>query len=206
VLAEQQAIIAIPSNLFEDCYPGAQLEFDARNPAGGALPSWLAFDARNLTFSGTPPASAHGAVDILIVAKDQFGNEATASFRILVGRESGDLQHLLEPNSPPPQDVRPAPAPRASNGNQPAPADGATPGRRTHTGVIPHDRHADLGQAHGGMVEGMFASLAQPAGGARHGHSAFSAQLREAGPLGKLSQARQLLDTIAKTVTSKPAA
>ena len=170
------------------------------------MPSWLEFDARNLTFSGTPPASAHGAVDILIIAKDQFGNEASASFRILVGRESEDLQHLLEPNSPPPQDVAPVPA--ASNRNQPAPANtGATPGRRAHTPVEPHDRHADLGHhAQGGTVDNMFASLAQPAGSARHGHSAFSAQLRAAGPIGRLSQARQLLDTIAKIATSKPAA
>ncbi|GGF37632.1 hypothetical protein GCM10011611_50130 [Aliidongia dinghuensis] len=203
VIAEQQAIIAIPSNLFEDSYPGAQLEFDARNPAGGALPSWLQFDARNLTFTGTPPASAHGAVDVLIVAKDQFGNEATASFRILVGRETQDLQHLVEPNSPPPEDVGQT---TASKGNQPTPPNEAAPGRRPHTASVPHDRHADLGHAHGGTVDGLFASLAQPANGVRHGHSAFSAQLREAGPIGRLSQARQLLDTIAKTVTSKPTA
>ena len=114
VIAEQQAIIAVPESLFQDSYPGAQLEYSARNPAGGSLPAWLQFDARNLTFSGTPPASAHGAVDIVIVARDQFGNEATASFRILVGRESEDLQHLLEPNSPPLSDdgltIRPVPA------------------------------------------------------------------------------------------------
>ena len=202
VLAEQQAIIAIPSNLFEDSYPGAQLEFDARNPAGGALPSWLEFDARNLTFSGTPPASAHGAVDILIVAKDQFGNEATASFRILVGRESEDLQHLLEPNSPPPEDVGPVTTAPA------APAKGTASGRHADAGVAVHNRQADLhpAAAHGGTVEGMFASLAQPAHTARHGHTAFSAQLRAAGPIGRLSQARQLLDTIAKLATSKPAA
>ena len=206
VIAEQQAIIAVPENLFEDSYPGAQLEFDARNPAGGALPSWLEFDARNLTFSGTPPASAHGAVDVLIIAKDQFGNEATASFRILVGRESEDLQHLLEPNAPPPEDVAPVTVRPASNRNQAAPANGAAPGRRTHSEIAPHDRHADLGHAHGGTVEGLFASLAQPAHGAGHGHSAFSAQLREAGPIGRLSHARQLLETIAKTVSSKPAA
>jgi len=84
VIAEQQSIISVPSNLFEDSYPGAQLEFEARSPDGGSLPSWLEFDARNLTFSGTPPATSHGAVDVLIVARDQFGHEATASFRILV--------------------------------------------------------------------------------------------------------------------------
>ncbi|HLZ67437.1 MAG TPA: putative Ig domain-containing protein, partial [Aliidongia sp.] len=215
ILAEQQAIIAVPSNLFDDTYPGAQLQYEARDPAGGALPAWLQFDPRNLTFTGTPPASAHGAVDVLIVAKDQFGNEATASFRILVGREPEDLQHLLAPTTPPPStDGLVVAVPAAPDGDgTPVTGNGAAPGRRTHAGAVPHDRHADAGHGHvqldhvhGGTVDGLFASLAQPAHGGRTGHSAFSAQLREAGPIGRLSQARQLLDTIAKTVSPKPAA
>ena len=213
VLAEQEAVIAIPSNLFEDTYQGAQLEFDARNPAGGALPSWLDFDPRNLTFSGTPPASAHGAVDVLIVARDQFGNEATATFRILVGRESEDLQHLLEPNTPPPSTDGQAALPDPNThvaGNPSKTSGGTAASKHADTGGR-HDarRNADLGHAqggHDGVVNGLFASLAQPASGIRHEHSAFSAQLRQAGPIGRLTQARHLLETLAKTVSSKPAA
>ncbi len=204
VIAEQQSIISVPSNLFEDSYPGAQLEFEARSPDGGSLPSWLEFDARNLTFSGTPPATSHGAVDVLIVARDQFGHEATASFRILVGRDDKALQDLM---APPKKGTTSdgaslvVPAAPATNGNSASP-------HRGQKSTARETRHADAGNdAPDGTVDGLFGSLTGHSAGNRQlGRTAFSAQLRDAGAMGRLSQARHLLEAIAKIDPVKPAA
>jgi hypothetical protein len=196
VIAEQHATIVVPSNLFEDSYPGAQLEYDARSPAGGALPPWLEFDSRNLTFSGTPPASAHGAVDVVITARDQFGHEAKASFRILVGRDDDAIQLMIPKGKP-----HEAPHVMPVNGSH---GDGH-PAQRHHAAkqAAQDNRHADAGHtAPSGTVDSLFASLAQPAAG----RSAFSAQLRDAGAMGRLSQARNLLEAIEKVAPIKTAA
>ena len=95
IIEQQQSVIAVPSDLFNDTNPTAELQYDARMPGGAPLPPWLAFDARNLTFTGTPPEGSHGTVEVEIVAHDQFGNQATATFQITVGRESKDIEQML---------------------------------------------------------------------------------------------------------------
>jgi hypothetical protein len=174
VIEEQHAIIQVPSNLFDDTYQGAELSYDARSPGGGPLPQWLLFDARNLTFTGTPPRGTHGTVEVEIVARDQFGNEATATFQIMVGREPHDLDQMLKRLV-----VKDAPAPVA----------------RTHApehGQPVHGRHDVQHQpAHPQPQQ-------HPQQHAQLGRSAFSAQLRDAGPIGRILQARQIVQTIAE--------
>ena len=206
VIAEQHATIVVPDNLFVDSYPGAQLEYDARSPAGGALPQWLAFDARNLTFSGTPPASAHGAVDVVIIARDQFGHEAKATFRILVGRDDETIQALAAGIRT--IGAHATPTTGAHGGQHGAPQNGAPQhGTSRHHHGPRAEAQDNAGHAAApSSVEGLFASLAQPANAANPGRSAFSAQLRDAGALGRLSQARNLLEAIEKVTPVKTAA
>ncbi|MFM0120698.1 DUF4347 domain-containing protein [Paraburkholderia sp. RL18-101-BIB-B] len=174
VIEEQHAIIQVPANLFDDTYQGAELSYDARSPGGGPLPQWLLFDARNLTFTGTPPRGTHGTVEVEIVGRDQFGNEATATFQIMVGREPHDLDQMLKRLV-----VKDAPAPVA----------------RTHApehGQPVHGRHDVQHQpAHPQPQQ-------HPQQHAQLGRSAFSAQLRDAGPIGRILQARQIVQTIAE--------
>jgi hypothetical protein len=194
VIEEQHAIIQVPSNLFDDTYPGATLEYDARAPGGGALPQWVEFDSRNLTFTGTPPAGSHGTVEVEIVARDQFGNQAYATFQITVGREPDDLGQLLqrvgvkEPvahAAPPHQAVR-----HTTTQQHPLPG--------TRQSVEPHHAPAQPVAAtgsHGATDATADTAMSAPV---QMGRRAFSAQLRDAGPIGKILQARQIVETIAE--------
>jgi len=229
VIEQQQAIIQVPSDLFNDTYPNAQLEYEARAPGGGPLPSWLIFDARNLTFAGTPPAGSHGTVEVEIAAEDQFGNHATAQFQITVGRESRDLDQLLAHAPVPQQASHPAAKQPGSHSAQRATQQHDAHGE--HRG--PH-RNADANQAQshrpvssvsgaehhgdsgshstdgphgsvskrdidGGTAGDDVAQLSSP------GRSAFSAQLRDAGPVGKIIQARQMVRSIVEALSGEVA-
>ncbi|RDU97994.1 DUF4347 domain-containing protein [Trinickia dinghuensis] len=163
VVEQQQAVIAVPSDLFSDTYPNAELQYEARMPGGVPLPPWLTFDSRNLTFEGTPPAGSHGTVEVEIVAHDQFGNQAQATFQITVGRESKDLEQLLS--------------------HADAAAKASHPVVRGHDGGTRHGAH---GPRH---------ATPEPHG-MNTGRPAFSAQLREAGPVGKLLQARRMVHSV----------
>ena len=177
IIEQQQSVIAVPSDLFNDTYPNAELQYDARMPGGAPLPAWLTFDARNLTFTGTPPAGSRGTVEVEIVAHDQFGNQAAATFQITVGRDSHDIERMLAHL----HEARP----------------------RSHSAHPAHDgggRHGTDGRPHhegGGRhnTEGTSPTAPGPQA-ASVGRSAFSAQLREAGPIGKILQARRMVHSV----------
>lgn len=210
VIEQQHAIIKVPSNLFDDTYPNAELEYDARSPGGGPLPPWLRFDARSLTFAGTPPVGSRGTVEVEIVAHDQFGNYATATFQITVGQESHDVEQMLAHLSVKPPAAHPAPPGRdAQHGEHDA-----------HPHAQPHgqhhaDRHAQSqhlpsasqrGETGGaGIVRGRAGGDVASAAAAPSGRSAFSAQLRDAGPVGRILQARQIVNSIAEAATVESA-
>jgi hypothetical protein len=165
IIEQQQSVIAVPSNLFNDTYPNAELQYDAHMPGGAPLPAWLVFDPRNLTFTGTPPAGSHGTVEVEIVARDQFGNQAQATFQITVGRESKDLEQMLA--------------------HMHAAAQDSHHGRAAHDGGHSHAKdavrhHAPTPQPHATNA----------------GRPAFSAQLRDAGPIGKILQARRMVHSV----------
>ncbi|WP_193771107.1 putative Ig domain-containing protein [Candidatus Magnetaquicoccus inordinatus] len=66
-------IYALPSTLFADPDSGFgdTLQVSARLSNGDALPSWLQFDSRSLTFSALPSSS--GSWEIVVKAQDQSG-------------------------------------------------------------------------------------------------------------------------------------
>ena len=168
IIEQQQSVIAVPSNLFNDTYPNAELQYDAHLPGGAPLPGWLTFDSRNLTFTGTPPAGSHGTVEIEIVARDQFGNQAQATFQITVGRESKDLEQMLAHMHAAAQDTHHA--------------------RPAHDGDGRHGKHDAHDRRH--------QTPASHTHGAGAGRPAFSAQLRDAGPIGKILQARRMVHSV----------
>nr|WP_082551143.1 putative Ig domain-containing protein [Pseudorhodoferax sp. Leaf265] len=74
----------VPSNAFADADSGTALTYTVRLEDGGALPSWLTFDASSLRFSGTPGHMAVGAVQIRITATDAQGLATSDVFTLTV--------------------------------------------------------------------------------------------------------------------------
>jgi len=64
---------SIPGDTFADLDQGDVLSYTAQRSDGGALPSWLGFDATTRTFSGAPGNEDVGELEIQITAIDSAG-------------------------------------------------------------------------------------------------------------------------------------
>ncbi|MCE3252903.1 MAG: hypothetical protein K0Q67_1923, partial [Cellvibrio sp.] len=71
-------------NTFTDIDAGSTLTYSAQLAGGGALPSWLNFDAATRTFSGTPANGDVGTVSIDVIANDGNGGTVTDTFNIVI--------------------------------------------------------------------------------------------------------------------------
>ncbi len=71
---------------------GGTVTYTARAADGGALPSWLTFDAETRTFRGNPPADA-GPVAIRVTAKNEAGVTATDEFKLRI-EEANDAPRV----------------------------------------------------------------------------------------------------------------
>lgn len=72
------------ANTFSDPDAGDTLTYSAQLAGGGALPTWLSFDAATRTFNGTPTNSDVGTVSIDVIANDGNGGTVTDTFDIVV--------------------------------------------------------------------------------------------------------------------------
>ena len=80
---EGQALnLAVPTNTFSDPDTGDALTYTAQLSGGGALPSWLDFDALTQTFTGTPPNNSNGGLDIEVIATDGGGLSTSDTFTL----------------------------------------------------------------------------------------------------------------------------
>lgn len=70
----------LPSNTFTDPQ-GAKLTYSATLAGGGALPSWLKFNATTDSFSGTVPSGTSG-FSLAETAKDSYGLSVTDTFAV----------------------------------------------------------------------------------------------------------------------------
>ena len=71
------------ANTFADL-DGDTLTYTAQLNGGGALPSWLSFDAATRTFSGTPTNADVGNITIDVIASDGNGGTVRETFSITV--------------------------------------------------------------------------------------------------------------------------
>ncbi|WP_039913182.1 putative Ig domain-containing protein, partial [Cellvibrio mixtus] len=71
-------------NTFADVDAGATLTYSAQLNGGGALPSWLSFNAATRTFSGTPANGDVGTISIDVIADDGNGGTVTDTFDIVI--------------------------------------------------------------------------------------------------------------------------
>lgn len=74
----------LPGGTFVDADAGDTLAFSAALADGSALPTWLAFDAATLTFSGTPLNGHVGTLSVKVTATDTGGMSASDTFDVLV--------------------------------------------------------------------------------------------------------------------------
>ncbi|MBF0130961.1 MAG: putative Ig domain-containing protein, partial [Magnetococcales bacterium] len=71
------------ADIFADVDQNDTVTYSATT-ATGSLPSWLAFNAANRTFSGTPKSNDSGVQEILITATDKAGATVTARFTLTI--------------------------------------------------------------------------------------------------------------------------
>lgn len=76
---------AVPAGTFTDPNPwDSPLSYSAQLAGGGALPSWLTFDAGSVSFSGTPANGDVGTQSIRVTATDSFGKSVSDVFDLTV--------------------------------------------------------------------------------------------------------------------------
>ena len=216
LLPMQQATFQVPKNIFRHTNPNERLVYQAVRPDGSPLPNWLQFDAQNLAFRGAPPATARGALDIVIVAKDSRGNQAAAQFRVLVTQDL-NTQTLIANG----RGQQPAQAEGPPEGQGDGQGEGQTPDREPDQRplqipgrdinppeaqnqpnvLLPKEQRADAGVpdsmegADAWMTAGIRAGAPADAAPAA-GRASFTAQLHAAGRPGLLAEARALLNTL----------
>ncbi len=72
------------SDAFDDADADDTLTYTATLADGGALPSWLSFDADTRTFTGTPTEDAVGTFEVKVTADDGNGETVSDTFVITV--------------------------------------------------------------------------------------------------------------------------
>ncbi|QEY14522.1 tandem-95 repeat protein [Cellvibrio sp. KY-GH-1] len=86
----------IPANAFADA-EGDSLSYSAQLAGGGALPSWLSFDASTGTFFGTPGNGDVGVVNLQVSVNDGNGGSISDTFTITVVN-TNDAPTLIAPS------------------------------------------------------------------------------------------------------------
>jgi Ca2+-binding RTX toxin-like protein len=74
---------AVPSNAFTDT-AGTAMSYSATLADGSALLTWLTFDAKTGTFSGTPGDDDVGTLNLKLTAADPDGQTASTVFKLIV--------------------------------------------------------------------------------------------------------------------------
>jgi hypothetical protein len=129
---ERPGVINVSTDAFYGSDSARFLTYEASKANGGPLPPWLSFNPATLTFSGVPPESAAGTLDLRVLARDQNGHQAVAEVHLFITRDAADLMKLLRaaravrhidprqlapPGHPPPPAAEPAGRPDAPPSN-----------------------------------------------------------------------------------------
>ena len=199
VIANQHAVEPLPPDMFYDTDPGAQLTLEAKQVDGRPLPDWLIFDSRGRVFYGTPPSDFHGAVDILINAQDDQGHRANGVYRILVGRDLHELEKLLAPQKGP----RPLPHIELRGQADPTTADPVAVAI-DQRGVTKNIHSVIDKTSPSAAISAVAVSTASVRTTASRPD--FAQQLRDAGRMGRLGQARAVLRSLEGVGQNRPAA
>jgi hypothetical protein len=83
--ARANAEYRVPRDAFGHTDPTAIVRLEARLADGAELPRWLSFDSVSGIFKGVPPPGQSGEVEVILMAKDREGREASVQFRLEMG-------------------------------------------------------------------------------------------------------------------------
>lgn len=86
---DQVFVFQLAANTFADPDQTDLLTLSASRADGGVLPVWLNFDAATGRFSGTPPASAAGVLEIRVTATDGEGAAVSDLFTLTIQDRAG---------------------------------------------------------------------------------------------------------------------
>jgi large repetitive protein len=207
LLAERPGTLNVSADVFYGSEASRYLRFEAKTAGGGPLPPWLYFDPTLLRFSGIPPLSAVGTLDLEVIARDRSGREATADVHVIITRPPRDIMPLLRPFSaqkaiapiivPPPLPGPPAPPAAAPDQPPATPPSDQTP---TTPAGPPLEHPTPQGVwlmpevwPAGTMVDGTGKSFL----GRDLESFGLSSQLREQSLAGRLARSRALLSALA---------
>ena len=155
-----------------------QLYVEARNADGGPIPNWLTFDATTMSFSGSPPGPLARPLVMIIIIRDSKGNQTFVNVPVLTG-PSGDVTEFY--NQITSQRLRQLI--RQVLHRQGGQADISTPDSFSPERLAEHVPADPGNRAFDGTFEG---------------RTAFTTQLRAAGRMGRLAEARAMLDVWTK--------
>jgi hypothetical protein len=82
VLPDSGFSFTLPRDTFRHADPKASIVLVARLLDGRPLPSWLRFDGANARFSGTVPKGWAQSLDVVVVASDSSGNQASTKITL----------------------------------------------------------------------------------------------------------------------------
>ncbi|MBS0371789.1 MAG: hypothetical protein JSS57_21615, partial [Proteobacteria bacterium] len=85
VQAGSPAVIPVPHDAFAHANPNATVTLRAEQANGAALPPWIVFDASSGKFVVKASANVKGTVEVRVIARDNHGREAVATFKFVVG-------------------------------------------------------------------------------------------------------------------------
>ncbi|MBF0326422.1 MAG: tandem-95 repeat protein [Alphaproteobacteria bacterium] len=104
VLPESRMVnFSIPVDAFGHTSAEASITLAAKLTDGRPLPTWLSFDTTKGVFVGEAPEGYNGTLSVVVVARDNAGNEVGTTFDIRVRGSSGAIQN----NAPPASDSQP---------------------------------------------------------------------------------------------------
>jgi filamentous hemagglutinin family protein len=78
-------VYPIPESTFPHSDPNARVEILARMDDGSPLPRWMLFDPARKIVSGSAPKGTTGAFRVMLIARDQLGQEAVTILTITIG-------------------------------------------------------------------------------------------------------------------------
>lgn len=88
MIINEDNVIQISKSIFRHSNSGEQLTYEVETADGSPLPNWIDFDDEKFTFTGVPPQGAPTTLEFVITARDSEGNEAKATFKIIIIRDS----------------------------------------------------------------------------------------------------------------------
>jgi hypothetical protein len=78
----------VPIDTFSHTQSDAVITLSAIRTDGKPLPRWLRFDSMKGRFYGTAPEGFDGDIEVKVTARDNFGNEASTTFRFRIHKEA----------------------------------------------------------------------------------------------------------------------